>query len=136
MDKATRKRLEEIISNYHNYPKQIKEREDHLLNPHIEEERNVGGGRSNQTGSPTESDALRLINDECRQDLQNNYNAVTIALSQSDKETKEIIKLWYMGQERLTWWQVAARVGYSRNQSIRKRDDFLVRLHRIIKSVP
>ena len=114
-----RKQLEEMVENYPNYPEQITRREEFLLNTHA--------GKDG---------ALRLINDEYRKQLQREYSAVTIALSQSDPKTREIIRLWYMDEEKTTWWQIGSKIGYSRNQSIRKRDDFLMRLDQILKAVP
>ncbi|MCW6682060.1 hypothetical protein NHG29_04140 [Aerococcaceae bacterium NML160702] len=125
----TFKYIEGIVRSYHQYEKWIKQREAEIYNPpKIEEDENIGGGRSPYLTNETERIATKLVLDKQLQSLREEYSAVKYAFSMcKDEREAQVIHLFYV-QRKKTWEGVADETKYSRRQCMNIRDVFIKRV--------
>ncbi|GBG94634.1 transcriptional regulator [Ligilactobacillus salitolerans] len=119
--------IREIIEDYPNYEKYIKQREDEIMYRHQEfVDENIGGGKAqNVRDESNEYIVISLSDDKRLNSLKRNYEAVHDCLKNTDEYTQGIIYELYIAENRLyTLNGIADKIGYSRNQVMRKRDAF------------
>ena len=83
----------DLLSDYNNIPKYIKEREDEIRHPIIERDDNVGGGRAqNKPGNPTEQLVITLTDDLRLKKLEKEYQVITDCYNKADPDTQTIVR--------------------------------------------
>ena len=119
------KKAEAEWYNYHNTLKEIANLREEIMNPFKEfKDENVGGGRSNLPGSPTERIATRLTTHkqlnylvEIVEAIENVYNALP-------DDYKKLVRLKYWNKKKqLTWDGIALELNVSKRQAMRWRDE-------------
>ncbi|WP_125767305.1 transcriptional regulator [Lapidilactobacillus wuchangensis] len=117
-----------IVSILRDYPyidSYVKDREDELMHPWKESDRNVGGGRSNIPGKPVEAMAITIADDRRLSNLERNKKIVTRCLESSDSSTQTIIHELYIKQHpTLTIQGVANKVSLSLSAVKKRREHF------------
>lgn len=96
MRRAIQHAVEDILRDYPEFPKHIKEREQELLNPVQDQDDNVGGGRAeNKRKDPTGHSAITIADDNMLQALKREYKAIDDCLDESGDITLRIIQELY-----------------------------------------
>ncbi|MBC9873684.1 transcriptional regulator [Macrococcoides goetzii] len=125
--------LEHYWINYQDLKKQREYRKYELL--YVEEDNNVGGGKSNIPGRPTESQVIKLMNDARYSNLDSMITAIEHIYNTCDEYEKFIIenRYWNNNIELYEWEDIAhaltkLRSGdniISRYAVLRKRNQIL-----------
>ena len=91
------KYIEDELRGYTQLKKRITEVRLEIEYPFQDEpDENIGGGRSNQTTSPTEVKATRLAMDKRLEHLQKVEDAIESTLNELDDRGKEFVTLMYL----------------------------------------
>lgn len=95
MERAKYNYLIQIIKDYPNTPQYIHDREDEILHPWREQDENIGGGRPSPSNGQ-ERLLIRLSDDRRLHAIQQQYDAVTRTIAESDPDTVVIINELYL----------------------------------------
>ena len=116
------KLIEEYWTEIDDYRKQLKFREWELTDNPITDT-NIGGGKSNIVGNPTERKAILLAEDERYQNYKRIINAIESTYANLDSDLKTIVDMRYWDKENAYEWDdIAAVLVMSRNKVLRKRN--------------
>lgn len=118
------KKLEDYWIKYEEYKKRMQFREWEIMNPHREQDENIGGGKSNRTSDTTFVKAAALVEDK----KYNNFKAIVDGIAnlyaQLDDDQKKIVDMRYWDKESncYEWEDIADELFMSRNKVLRKRN--------------
>lgn len=102
MRRTTRHMLEEILRDYPELPKHIKEREEELKYPVLDKDENVGGGRAeNRMRDPVSKLVITVHDDRWLNRLKEEYRAIDECLDESGDITVKIIKELYFKKQHI-----------------------------------
>lgn len=121
------KKAEAEWYNYHQTLKEIADLREEIMNPFKEEQdENVGGGKSNLSGSPTERIATRLTTHKQMNYLVEIVDAIEQVYNVLPDDYKNLIRVKYWNKNnRLTWDGIALELSVSKRQAMRWRDDII-----------
>lgn len=120
------KKCESEWYNYHNTLTEIAKLREEIMNPFEETDENVGGGKSNIPGNPTERIATRLATYKQLQYLEEVVQAIEKVYNACPENYKELIRLRYWSKnQKLTWDGIAERLHVSERQARRWRDEII-----------
>ena len=113
-----------MLYDYPHIDTYVKQRTEELMYPYNpNQDENIGGGRSNMPGTPTERLALNIATDKRLSALERNKNCIDEALDESNSITVAIIKMVYFKKEK-TVDGAAMSVSLSTSQVKRLRLNF------------
>lgn len=92
---GTKKRIEEILRDYPNLEKYIRDRRKELMYPIQDDDENVGGGKSSKVSRPQEQMIITIDEDLRLKALEREKRAVEKVLLGSDSETYMIADRLY-----------------------------------------
>ena len=92
---GTKKRIEEILHDYPNLEKYIRDRRKELMYPIQDDDENVGGGKSSKVSRPQEQMIITIDEDLRLKALEREKRAVEKVLLGSDSETYMIADRLY-----------------------------------------
>lgn len=120
------KKAEAEWYNYHNTLKEIAKLREEIMNPFKEEpDENVGGGKSNLPGSPTERTAVRLTTSKQLNYLNEVVDAIEQVYNASPDDYKRLIRVRYWSGRKLTWDIIADELHVHRTTAMRWRDEII-----------
>lgn len=127
LTKITFKKIEAEWYNYHNTKREITLIREEIMNPFREEiDENIGGGRSNEVGKPTERIATRLSLNKQLNHLNDIVTAIDEVYEVLPEEYKKLVQLRYWSKNRqLTWDGIALKLNVSKRQAMRWRDEII-----------
>jgi RinA family phage transcriptional activator len=125
--KTTFKKVESEWYSYHKTLKEIARLREEIMNPFNEDiDENIGGGRSNQTSSPTERIASRLITHKQLNYLVQVTNAIEEVYNALPEDYKNLVRHRYWSKEKdLVWDVIADKLNVSRRQAFNWRKEII-----------
>ena len=124
--KITFKKTEAEWYNYHNTLKEIARLREEIMNPFDEEQdENVGGGKNNIPGNPTEKIATRLTTHKQLNYLTEIVDAIEKVYNALPDDYKQLIRVRYWSGRKLTWDIIADELHVHRSTAIRWRDEII-----------
>lgn len=129
-------KLEDYWKNIDDYKKQMKFREWELLHPLVEEDTNVGGGRSNKTSDTTGNKAIILAEDKLYQKLKEIVTVIEQLYEELDEDQKVIVQMRYWDKYgSYEWEEIADKLYMSRSKVLRRRNAIIDRTAEQLKWV-
>lgn len=127
LTKPTFKKIESEWFNYYDTVKEIELLREEIMNPFREEiDENVGGGKSNHIGKPTERIATRLTINKQLNYLTEIVEAIEKVYNVLPDDYKKLVRLRYWSKHRqLTWDGIAHELNVSRRQAFYWRDEII-----------
>ncbi|MGM8215163.1 transcriptional regulator [Bacillaceae bacterium W0354] len=127
LTKSTFKKIEAEWFNYHRTLKEINILREEIMNPYNEEvDHNVGGGKSNEVGKPTERIATRLTTNKQLKYLTEVTEAIEEVYNALPDDYKKLVQLRYWSKSRqLTWDGIALELNISRRQALYWRKEII-----------
>lgn len=123
--------IAEMLCGYKELNQRIKDREEMLMHPFVEDDTNIGGGKSNVMSNTAETTALLLVDDSELLELKKCRRVIGELLNSSRVEVRIIIEEMYIkpntGESIRT---VAPKVFLSETQAKRLRTEFFEELAR------
>jgi RinA family phage transcriptional activator len=124
--KTTFKKVEAEWYDYHKTLKEIARLREEIMNPFQEEDENIGGGRSNQTFSPTERIATRLMTNKQLKYLTEITQAIEQVYNALPDDYKKLVRVKYWNKDKtLQWDGIALECNVSRATAFRRRDEII-----------
>lgn len=127
MRRETKALLKDILRDYPQLEKRIKQRREEIMHPTFDRDDNIGGGRSNVPSNYLERRIIKMNDDEELQVLIKEKRLIEQCLDEADEETQIIIKEVYMGrtpQYSLSGLIAAEKIYCSQTRAYKLRDDF------------
>ena len=88
--------LEELLRDYPKLPQYIKEREEEIEHPVMDDDENVGGGRAeNKPKDPVGNTVITMTDDRSLQQLKREYRKINECLDESGTVTVQLIQALY-----------------------------------------
>lgn len=88
--------LEELLRDYPKLPQYIKEREEEIEHPVMDDDENVGGGRAeNKPKDPVGNTVITMTDDRSLQQLKREYRIISKCLDESGTITVRLIQELY-----------------------------------------
>lgn len=100
MRHSTKKYLEDELFNYRQMSQYITDLRQEIMDPHKEEDENIGGGRSNSNVSTVEIKATRLVNDKRLKRVQEVKQAIETVYNESGDIQKQFLDIYYFTKPR------------------------------------
>lgn len=124
--KLTFKKVEAEWYDYHDTLQEIAKLREEIMNPFMEEEMNVEGGKSNLPGDPTGKMATRLTTHKQLKYLEEVVSAIEKVYNVLPDNYKELARLRYWNKNNpLNWDGVALKCHVSKRQAMRWRDEII-----------
>lgn len=123
LSRAAFRHIEAELYSYHDTLKRIKELRKHIMFDNDNPDENVGGGKSNIPGKPTEQIATRLVMDKRLEKLEEMAEAIKFAYNALTDDHRKVIETKYWSRKRLTWDDVAIQLNMHRNTAMKLRRD-------------
>lgn len=126
MDRATKIYIEKQLEDYPKMNKYIQDRKLELKYPSIPDDENTDAPRGTGVSNPTEKMIVTIDSDKRLKQLEDTKKAIESTLKQLDNSAYSLVELKYWKKpQTLTWLGIAEKVGYSRRQCFRVRDEIL-----------
>ena len=126
LQKSTFKHIEAEWYRYHDTLKEIENLRQEIIHSKNNPDENVGGGRSNIPGQPTERIATRLTTHKKLKYLEEIVQAIQMVYNTLPDEYKKLVRLKFWSRNRqLTWDGVALELNVSKRQAMRWRDEII-----------
>lgn len=125
--KVTFKHAEAEWYNYYHTLKEIARLREEIMSPFRDEtNENIGGGKSNIPGKPTERIATRLATNKKLGYLTEIVEAIEQVYNALPDDYKKLVRLKYWNKHnKLTWDMIADELHVSRRQAMRWRDEII-----------
>lgn len=125
--KVTFKHAEAEWYNYYHTLKEIARLREEIMSPFRDEtDENIGGGKSNIPGKPTERIATRLATNKKLGYLTEIVEAIEQVYNALPDDYKKLVRLKYWNKHnKLTWDMIADELHVSRRQAMRWRDEII-----------
>lgn len=127
MRKSSYNFCKDVLYDYRRTDEYIAKRRFQLSIP-VDKDENIGGGRSNIPGRPTERLAIKIADDVYIQNLKFNKKAIDCTLNESQEGVRELISLMYFGECKKRVVDVYDDAGFSLNHARVLHKHFLERL--------
>lgn len=124
--RATFRYIESELYAYKSTHKEIKQLREQIVFDGGETDENVGGGRSNLPGQPTEQIATKLLTHKTLQNLVKISDAITETFEEVSDDHRYIIDLKYFKNPNLYWDDVAYKLNMHRNTVFKYRREFII----------
>ncbi len=123
------KHVELELCNYHQTARRYQLRREELMFGSSVADENVGGGKSNLPGNPTERVAIALVMDQRLQVLDNIVTSIEDITSQLPPERMQFVRLKYWSRpQTLTWDGLAIELHCSRSVLFKWRRELVFAL--------
>jgi len=117
------KKLESYWTDINKLKKDLRYREWELLNPHQEQDSNIGGGKSGKISDTTFQKATALLEDKQYNNLKNIVETIESIYPELDDDQKGIVKMRYWDKEDYWEWDdIAAELYITRYKVLKKRN--------------
>ena len=117
------KKLEGYWTDINKLKKDLRYREWELLNPHQEQDTNIGGGKSGKISDTTFQKATALLEDKQYNNLKNIVETIESIYPELDDDQKGIVKMRYWDKEDYWEWDdIAAELYITRYKVLKKRN--------------
>jgi len=117
------KKLESYWTDINKLKKDLRYREWELLNPHQEQDTNIGGGKSGKISDTTFQKATALLEDKQYNNLKNIVETIESIYPELDDDQKGIVKMRYWDKEDYWEWDdIAAELYITRYKVLKKRN--------------
>lgn len=124
LDKSTYKYIESEIKHYHQTLKEYQNRKQEIL--HDRNGADQVGGQSNLPSAPTESYALRLIDDRRMTRLRVTVDAIESVLSSCNQKQSDFVRLYFFAKpQKKTIDGIASDLDISRRTLFRMRNEIV-----------
>jgi RinA family phage transcriptional activator len=124
--KPTFKKLEAEWYGYHHTLTEIARLRENIMNPHQEQDENIGGGKANTVGSPTERIATRLTTSKQLNYLTEIVDAIERVYNALPNDYQKLVRLRYWNKNKnVTWDNIASELHVSERQSRRWRTEII-----------
>ena len=131
MANAAFKHVEQLLSDYPLYPREISKRKMALAYPLRPVDENIGGSHVSSSSSAQERYVVTLDQDRRLIALETQYLTISDCLKLLNDDELRVIQLRYFGKSsRLPWEQVAKGSKYSKSQCLRIRDELVTNIGR------
>lgn len=125
LSRAAFRHIEAELYSYHDTLKQIDRLRKQIIFSNDNPDENVGGGKSNLPGRPTERIATRLLTDKRLEKLEEMAGAIEYAYNALSDDHRKVIETKYWSHKRLTWDDVATQLNMHRNTAMKLRRDVI-----------
>lgn len=125
--KTTFKHVEAEWYNYHNTVREIARLREEIASPFQDvRDENVGGGKGNIPGKPTERIATRLATNKKLEYLSEIVEAIEQVYNALPDDYKKLVQLKYWNRgHKLTWEGIAKELHVNRATAMRWRDSII-----------
>lgn len=123
LSRAAFKYIESELYSYHDTLKQIEKLRKQIIFESDFSDENIGGGKSNIPGRPTERIATRLLTDKRLEKLEEMAEAIQYAYNALTEDHRKLIKTKYWSRKKLNWDDVAIQLNMHRNTAMKLRRD-------------
>lgn len=127
MRRETKALLKDILRDYPQLEKRIKQRREEIMHPTFDRDDNIGGGRSNVPSNYLERRIIKMSDDEELRVLIKEKRLIEQCLDEANEETQIIIREVYMGrtpQYSLSGLIAAGKIYCGQTRAYKLRDDF------------
>lgn len=125
LSRAAFRHIEAELYSYHDTLKQIDRLRKQIIFSNDNPDENIGGGKSNLPGRPTERIATQLLTDKRLEKLEEMAGAIEYAYNALSDDHRKVIKTKYWSHKRLTWDDVATQLNMHRNTAMKLRRDVI-----------
>jgi RinA family phage transcriptional activator len=126
LKKETFKHIEAELYGYFDTLEEIKRLRADIILGRRDNDENVGGGRGNLPGRPTERAGTILMTNKKLEHLEAIAGAIKKVYDESPDEYKKLIKLKYWSKpQTLTWDGIAEKLHVNRSTALRWRDNIV-----------
>jgi len=120
------KKLEGYWTDINKLKKDLRYREWELLNPHQEQDTNIGGGKSGKISDTTFQKATALLEDKQYNNLKNIVETIESIYPELDDDQKKIVQMRYWDkQECYEWQHIGDELYMSVQRVLRKRNKLI-----------
>ena len=117
------KKIESYWINIKQLKKDLRYREWELLNPHQEQDTNIGGGKGGNISDTTFQKATALLEDRQYQNLKNIVQTIDSLYEELDDDQKGIVNMRYWDNNGCWEWEdIAAELYLTRYKVLKKRN--------------
>lgn len=120
------KHVEAELHHYHATMREITLLREQILTDTPNTDENIGGGRSNLPGNPTERKGLMLASNRKLDSMNRIVQAIDYVVMQLPDEKRRLVQLKYWTKpQTLTWDGIAMQLNVSRITAIRWRQEIV-----------
>ena len=120
------KHIESELRHYHETLREIALLREEILYGQAEQDDNIGGGKSNLPGNPTERKGIALVSNRRLENLERVVQVIQYIYTALPDEKKELIRLKYWDRpQTLTWDGIALRLNVSKRTAVYWRDEIV-----------
>lgn len=127
--KITFKKTESEWYNYHHTLKEIARLREEIMNPFDDEVNDptiaAGANSVRKISNPTSNVATRLITSKQLDYLSGIAHAIDRVYNALPNDYKNLVRVKYWSNKRLTWDEIAVRCNVSKRQAMRWRDEII-----------
>ncbi|MFT8362924.1 MAG: transcriptional regulator [Sporolactobacillus sp.] len=126
MSNAAFKHVEAELYAFNDTKREIYKLREEIFFSKTKIDENIGGGRSNIPGRPTEQIATRLTTNRRLRNLEEIEEAIQSTFDQLTVDHQKVIKFRYWSNMNLTWDAIAKKCHVHRNTATKYRRDFVL----------
>lgn len=127
------KHVESELYHYHETKREIAQLRDGILYGSVTFDENVGGGRSNLPGDPTQQKAIALISSRQIEELEKIIKAIDFVVNNLPSEKRKLVELKYWTKpQMLSWDGIALNLCCSRRTAERWRAEIVNQIGQLI----
>lgn len=120
------KHIESELRHYHETLREIALLREEILYGQAEQDDNIGGGKSNLPGNPTERKAIALVSNRRLENLERVVQVINYVYGALPDEKKKLVQLKYWDRpQTLTWDGIALKLNVSRITAVRWRSEIV-----------